>query len=69
MHSSTINEEIEMNSLYKYMKTDNNLWIVGFYTANKEFFATELFQSEDEAIERVDYINNAKMVSYNPGLI
>jgi hypothetical protein len=45
---------------------DYNLWAVGFYQVDGQFFTESHHIYEDDAIKRTAYINEQKLVSYDP---
>jgi hypothetical protein len=46
-----------MGSNYVYMKTEPQLWTVGFYSPDGEWNPEGDYDSKDQAAERVHYLN------------
>lgn len=45
------------DEMYIYKKTESQLWTVGFYDPDGDFNAASDHSSEQEAAERVHYLN------------
>ncbi len=43
--------------MYVYIRSEPNLWTVGFYNPNGEFITDDDFNDRDEARKRVNYLN------------
>lgn len=47
--------------MYVYIKTESNLWTVGFYVPGGEWHSENDYHSEKEAAERVHYLNGGNI--------
>ena len=45
---------------YVYIKSEKRLWTVGFYGPNDEWVPESDHDSQDQAAERVHYLNGGK---------
>jgi len=43
--------------MYVYIKTENNLWTVGYYNTLGKFITESDHTSKEDAAERVHYLN------------
>ena len=46
--------------MFVYLKTEPQLWSVGFYQPDGKFHAVEDFSRQEEAAKRVHYLNGGK---------
>ena len=46
--------------MYVYIKTERNLWTVGFYTPDGKWEAESDWNNSEEAAKRVHYLNGGK---------
>ena len=46
--------------MYVYIKTESQLWTVGFYTPDGKFHAESDWDSTEEAAKRVRYLNGGE---------
>lgn len=49
-----------MNEVWVYVKSEPNLFTVGFYTPNGEWMPESDHSSSEEAAKRVNYLNGGK---------
>jgi hypothetical protein len=47
--------------MYVYIKSEPNLWTVGFYKPDGEWVAESDWSSSEEAAERVHYLNGGNV--------
>jgi hypothetical protein len=45
--------------MYVYLKSEPNLWTVGYYAPNSDWKSESDWPSKDEAATRVNYLNGA----------
>lgn len=50
--------------MYVYIRTETNLWTVGFYNPKGEFQSESDWDTKEEAAERVHYLNGGEKVSH-----
>jgi hypothetical protein len=43
--------------MYVYIRTETNLWTVGFYTPDGQFHSESDWDDKENAAERVHYLN------------
>ena len=46
--------------MYIYIKSEPNLWTVGFYNPDGKFISESDWDTKEEAAERVHYLNGAE---------